>query len=128
VAVAAPKRLVDVEEALHPIIACRDVRQARGGIPEHVAVDDRFGARLQAVDVDAEHLLGPIVVGDLEAGLLRGIRRQEQQHAAVPGARAERTCVGERDPKVARGLRVRRTRRRGSERARNHTCNSNPGH
>src|SRR5437879_576019 len=73
VTIAASKRLVDVQQALHPVFACGNVRQCCHRIAEHITADECIFARLQAVDVDAEYLLGPVVVCNLEPRLLRGI-------------------------------------------------------
>ena len=127
-AIAPPERLVDVQQALHEVLAGRHVRQAERRIAERAAVDDHIASGLEALDVDAESLLRPVVVRDLKARLLRSIRRQQQQHPAVERSRADRRWIGQRNAKPARRGRVIGAGKRGRDRARNpHRCRQ-PAH
>ena len=75
--------LVDVQQALHPVLAWRQIVQALDRIAEHVGIDDRVLTRRKRLDVDAENLRGPIAVRHLEARLRLLVGRDEQQHPAV---------------------------------------------
>ena len=54
VAVRARKARVDVHERLHPVVAGRDVAQARERMPAVIAADDRRDARSELLDVFRE--------------------------------------------------------------------------
>ena len=101
VAVRPVEGLVPVEKGLDVVLAGGHLGQAAQRIAEGGRVDDRFGPRLEAVDIDAEDKLRRRAVVDLEPGLGGVARRKEQQHPAVD--RGGRPLRGEGDGELDLG-------------------------
>ena len=89
VAVRAVERLVPMEHGLHGVLPGGEVLDAVPRIAQDARVDGGRLARLQAVDVDAEHELGLRALADLEARLLGGVVRDEEQDPPVEGLPAQ---------------------------------------
>ncbi len=80
VPVGAVERLVLVQQGLDAVLAGRDQPQALERVSECGLIDHGLLSRRQAVDVDAEDLLGPGILADLEPrlALLRGGEHHQQ--------------------------------------------------
>jgi uncharacterized protein GlcG (DUF336 family) len=94
-AVAQPVRLVAVEERLHAVGAARHPGERRDGVAERGRVDRAHLAGAPPLDVHAEHELRPRPVGDLEAGLVGRVGREQQEQPAVERRAAARGRVGD---------------------------------
>ena len=115
---------VDVEQRLHPVVARRQLAQARVGIAVGAGVDEHRPARLDGLDVGREEGHPPValprrVVGG-DAGLgLRG-RGQGQEEAAGQRAVVEAGRVADLDAEERRrrgfaGLATRHRRAKGQD-------------
>ena len=78
------ERLVLVQQRLHRVLARRKLAQRLERVAEHGRVERPFVARLQPVDVDAEHLRRRQARGaHLEARFAGAVFRQQQQQPPV---------------------------------------------
>ncbi len=90
VSVGAVKLGVDVDERLHVIVTRGDVAQAREGIAEGRAVDDRGCSRGELRDVHPEERDAIAFATHLEPGLDVGVAGHEDVHAPGEGCGAQR--------------------------------------
>ncbi len=88
-AIAEVKSFINIEDCLHPVVACGEIVEALGGIPECRWVDHGGHAGCECVDIDAKDLLRiRRHETDLEARLLFVVVREQEQDMAVERSRA----------------------------------------
>ena len=81
--VGAVEGLVPVQQGLDPVLAGRDQPQALERVAQGLLVDDGLLPGREALDVDAEDLLGPGILVDLEPRLVLGVGGEHHQQPAV---------------------------------------------
>ena len=101
-AVGAAESLVNVQQALDPVLAGIDVIQAGPRVAEHRGVEVGSFAGCEILDVDSEYLLRPGAVVYLKARLAIVVARDQQQHPAVEARVRRFTRKGNFEPKPAR--------------------------
>ena len=103
VPVGAVERLVLVQEGLDAVLAGRDEPEALERVSECLLVDHGLLTGRQALDVDAEDLLGPGILGDLESRFAVLLGGEHHQQPAVERLVAQLGPEADRD--AGRGFR-----------------------
>ena len=100
VAVLAVKRLVHVQDRLHVVFAGGQRVEVGDGVANGAGVERRDPIGRDAVDVDAEDLLGGDVLRYLQPGFATRVLRQHDQQTSVGRCRVPR--FGHRHPERQR--------------------------
>ncbi len=101
VPVGAVERLVLVQQSLDAVLAGRHEPEALEGVSQCLLIDHGFLSRRQAVNVDAEDLLGPGILGDLEPRLALLLGGEHHQQPAVERHLAQLAPEADRDARAA---------------------------